>query len=182
MAHSPLTLDLALAWERMTREVPNRAFVKCVHEFDLIKLNTKLWLAITDAKLQSGSYVFSSMDVCSVPKGKHLIRPGSILTTEDTLVYYALLGASFRKIYERIGWSQDMVDYSYRLNGANHPSIWVLDRFKGWENFRIKSVAKLKKYSHVVVADIAAFYENIDLSRLISEVKSLDVPKRVLGN
>lgn len=69
-----------------------------------------------------------------------------------------------------------MVDYSYRLNGANHPSVWVLDRFKGWENFRIKSVAKLKNYSHVVVADIAAFYENIDLSRLVSEVKSLGVP------
>lgn len=176
MAHAPLILDLTLAWERMTREVPRRAFVKCVHEFELIKLNTKSWLAITDARLQSGGYVFSNMEICSVPKGKHLIRPGSILTTEDTLIYYALLGSSFKKIYERIGWSQDIVDYSYRLNGANHPSVWILDRFKGWENFRIKSVAKLKKYSHVVVADIAAFYENIDLSRLISEVKSLNVP------
>ncbi|GAA4016527.1 hypothetical protein GCM10022408_32510 [Hymenobacter fastidiosus] len=175
MPHPALTLNLRLAWERMRNEVPDRAFVRCMHELELIKLNLGGWLDDIDNKLKTGTYVFGNMSICNVPKGRYLVRPGSILTLEDTLVYYGLVGSAFEKIYDLIGWSQDRVDYSYRLNGAQQKSEWILNRFKGWENFRVKSVAKLQKYSHVVVADIAGYYENIDLSILGSQLRSLGI-------
>lgn len=176
MPHPALTLDLRLAWERMKNEVPDRAFVRCHHELEFIKLNLGGWLEEIDNKVKTGTYVFGNMNICNVPKGRYLVRPGSILTLEDTLVYYGLVGSAFDKIYALIGWSQDRVDYSYRLNGAQQKAEWVLNRFKGWENFRVKSITKLQKYSHVVIADIAGFYENIDLSILGSQLRSIGIP------
>ncbi len=40
------------------------------------------------------------------------------------------------------------------------------------ERFCIKSLELVKKHEFVVTIDIAAFYENIDIPRLISDVRN----------
>lgn len=52
---------------------------------------------------------------------------------------------------------------------------------KGWSNFRSKSLELLKEnYEYVVVSDISAFYENINISRLISDLKAFNVDAEIL--
>ena len=47
-----------------------------------------------------------------------------------------------------------------------------------WEAFRRKSLSLVDEgYSHVVLTDISAFYEHIDIDTLISDLGTLDCPK-----
>jgi hypothetical protein len=117
------------------------------------------------------------MHICDVPKEKGLIRPGSILSLADQVIYAACLGACFPFIHKTLLWAQGTVDFSYRLAiDPNNPQ-WFRSRFKGWEEFRKKSISKIDEgFSYVVIADISGYYENIDINQLISDLRQSDAP------
>ena len=169
-------LDLKTAWARVRRDFQNRVFIRHPYAIELIEWDLDGWLGEQRDAIHGGQYSPSSMFVCDVPKGNELIRPGSHLGFEDRLIYAACVGACYPMIYERLRWSQNVVDFSYRLNNPGRTD-WLRDRFTGWKEFQRKSVDSVgARISHVVVADITAFYENIDLSLLSSDLRDLDVP------
>lgn len=166
-------LDLALAWRRVKLDRPARCFITHPYLFSWIESDLRGWL---DGIRQKLAATYSPHDclICRVPKGNWMVRPGSVLDVEDELVYNAILGNFHREIWKAIGWSQGDPDVAYHFQKSPTKPEWIESGFLVWEQWRTKSLAKLKKgIQFVVFADISAFYENIDLSRLSSDLRAL---------
>ena len=174
-------LDLKTAWKRVKEDIRTRVFLRHPYSVQLIETDLDGWLSNCQKAIRSDIYVPRSMFVCDIPKGKGLVRPGSHLSYTDRLVYTACVGACFPAIHDTLKWSQGIVDFSYRLSTNPKDSDWLRDRFTGWQDFREHSVSKIDKGAlYVVMADISAFYENVDIGFLISDIKQTGAPLEVI--
>ncbi|MGA2357297.1 MAG: RNA-directed DNA polymerase, partial [Terriglobales bacterium] len=166
---------------RVKDDMRNRVFIRHPYAINLVELDLDGWLNARLSALRSNSYTPSSMFVCEVPKGKGLVRPGSHLSYSDRLVYTACVGACFPALHAALGWAQGTVDFSYRLAKRATEPEWLRDRFTGWQEFRERSVQKIDAGSlYVVLADITAFYENIDIGVLVSDLKQIGAPAEAI--
>ena len=172
----PYRSDLALAWRRTKADIQaNRAFVRTPYEIELVDQNTDEWLGHLSEKVAAG-YRPGSAAIADVPKGNGAVRPGAVLSLEDRTVYADIVGSLFPRVSTGLRWSQGTVDFSYRLAAQPDRVNWFSNRFIGWTQFRRKQLDKLQndeKTTHVVVTDLTGFYENIDLSILASDLRSL---------
>jgi hypothetical protein len=170
-------LDLRTAWRRIKRDIHDRVFIRHPYAVSMVELDLEGWLQHRLSAIQSDHYSPSPMFVCDVPKGKGLIRPGSHLSYSDRLIFTACVGACFPAIHQRLLWSQGIVDFSYRLAPDPENPDWLKDRFIGWKDFQDRSIQAIDaRISHVVIADIASFYENIDIGLLVSDLKDAHAP------
>ena len=99
----------------------------------------------------------------------------------DETVFNALVGDFHSQIYSAIEWSQGDPDIAYQLREATGTSEWLRIGFKVWKEWREKSLETLDAgVRFVAVADVAAFYENIDLGRLSSDLRACAVDQENL--
>jgi Reverse transcriptase (RNA-dependent DNA polymerase) len=170
-------LDVKTAWKRVKDDARNRVFIRHPYAIQVVDLDAEGWLKARLEDVSSGRYTPASMFVCDVPKGKGLVRPGSHLANADRLVYAACVGACFPAIHAALNWAQGTVDFSYRLAKKASDAEWLRDRFTGWQEFREESIKKIDKGAlYVVFADITAFYENVDIGILMSDLKQAGAP------
>src|SRR6185437_1262737 len=165
-------LNLPLAWERMKFDRPHRSFYTHPRLFDWIQVDLEAWFAAVRQRLQDGYTPQMSM-TCYVPKPGWLVRPGTVLDEQDELIFNALIGSLYKNAYELLGPMQGDPDMAYQVQKDSEHNEWLLSGFSVWTQWRTKSMQKLKKAQFVVLADIAGFYENIDLQRLNSDLKQL---------
>lgn len=171
-------LDLPTAWGRMKRDITDRVFIRHPYAAEVIESDLNGWLDARLEEIIKDEYHPQPMFVCDVPKGGALIRPGSHLSFRDRLIYAACLGACFPHIHKTLSWSQGVVDFSYRLAVDSRNPEWIRRKFTGWQDFRQKSIELIDKgASYVVVADITAFYENIDIGILLSDLRQIGAPQ-----
>lgn len=175
-------LDLQIAWRRVKWDIENRVFIRDPYGVAMIELDLERWLGLCLEAVRRDRYSPKAMFVCDVPKGKGLVRPGSHLAYTDRLVFAACVGACLPSIHGALRWSQGLVDFSYRLAvDAGNPE-WLRDRYIGWKEFQEKSLSAIDAgSSYVVFADITAFYENIDIAMLISDLKETGAPAPAVG-
>jgi len=174
-------LDLGLAWRRAKFDRPDRCFVSHPFLVDLVEQDLDQWLAELNARLVEG-FTPSPAIVCQEPKGGGLVRPGTHLRLEDEVVFNALLGAGFQLIAARLRWSQGNPDVAYQLAIAHDNPRWVSRGFGVWKQFREKSIAYVGQGTEFVLfADVSAFYENIDLPRLASDLRAVGIDQHVMG-
>jgi hypothetical protein len=171
-------LDLDTAWQRARREL---AMYGSPFELALIEQDTDQWLAELEQMIRSEAYAPSPMEVSELPKAQGIVRPIGHLTPVDRVVYTALVGAGFDAIHRGLAWSQGTRDFAYVLRlSESDPVQWTRSNFRGWNNFRRASLIDLDEgHSYVVFTDIAAFYENVDLAMLASDLGALGVPNEV---
>ncbi len=170
-------LDLHLSWRRVKHDMANRVFIGHSYSVTLIESDLNNWLSSIRTRLSNGTYAPSPMFVCDVPKENGLIRPGSHLSYTDRLVYTACVGACFEPIHRHLKWSQGSIDFSYIFAIDPKNPDWIRDRFAGWRDFDQKSVAQIAGgIPFVVMADISAFYENIDIGLLVSDLRAIGAP------
>jgi hypothetical protein len=170
-------LDLSLAWKRVKDDFRDRVFLRHPYAVEVIESDLRGWLTARLDSVRDGSYAPASMYVCEVPKGRGLVRPGSHLSYVDRVIYAACVGACFQAIHEALKWSQGKVDLSYRLAVQPSSPDWIRDRFTGWQEFRQQSLRRIDAGAlYVVMADISAFYENVDISVLLSDLKQSGPP------
>ena len=174
-------LNLELAWGRVRDDLENRVFVRHPYEMDLIEIDRDSWLSDRQASIRSGGYFPSAMIVCDVPKAKGGIRPGAHLQATDRLVYAACVGACLENVHAEIRWAQGVVDFAYQLAATPRERKWLRSQFAGWEEFRECSLRKLEEgFPYVVITDISAFYDNIDVATLISDLRQIGVPQALI--
>jgi hypothetical protein len=88
--------------------------------------------------------------------------------------YAAAVGALLPVINAGLNWSQGRLDFSYRLSESLRRVEWFTNRFNGWAAFPNASIERIDKgAAHIVLTDITGFYENIDLTVLFSDLRSL---------
>jgi hypothetical protein len=112
-----------------------------------------------------------------------MLRPGAVLTPEDEVVYNLLIGRLMPVVWEALKWSQGDPDVSYQIKANSTSAVrWVRRDTTIWRQWREKSLTRLtSSVSHIAVTDIAGFYENIDIDRLLSDLRSLGAPSDDLG-
>ena len=175
-------LDLKLAWRRVEADIPDRVFVCHPYEVKLIKLDLEGWLNSLHEHVRNDKYHPNPLVVCDAPKGNGLVRPGGHLSVDDRVIYAACVGACFPEIHQALSWSQGSIDFSYRLSIDSGEIEWLRNQFVGWKDFRVKSLSKIAEgISYVVFADISGYYESIDVSLLISDLKQIRAPIEVVN-
>ncbi len=171
-------LDLKTAWKRVKSDFENRVFIRNPYSIDLVEFDLDRWLSKRLSDLSENKYQPSSMFICDVPKPDGLIRPGAHLSFADRLIYAACVGACLPAIHNALKWSQGIVDFSYQLAPSPTNVHWVKGSFTGWQDFRTRSIESIEKgASYVIVADISAFYENIHIQTLISDLRGTGAPE-----
>ena len=175
-------LNLELAWKRIKLDIPNRIFTRNPFEVQLLEADLTGYLDDLSTRIHNDEYHPKPMHVCDVPKGGWLVRPGSILSTEDRIIYYACLGACMPNIYETLKWSQGIVDLAYEISNEFENAKWLESLFTGWNEFRTISVKKIESgISHLITTDISSYYENINIRTLISDLKSAGVDDNIVN-
>lgn len=176
-------LDLRVAWRRVKEDQRNdRSFVVHPVESILIESNLEGWLAEIDKAIRSKSYSPSPMAVCEVPKGRAAVRPGSILSLRDQVVYTALVGACADAIRSEADWKSPSPDFSYRINTGRNRVDWLQSRYIGWKNFREESLKRIREGTPwVVIADVVACYDNIAHRILVSDLRAVGVNAEVIS-
>lgn len=177
-----MNLGIKRAWERLQYDINKRHFLSYNYQLQLIRMDLSNWLTIKKAEFDSGNYNPSSCFICEVPKGKELVRPGTHLTIDDSLIYIALITDCCQNIFDKLKWSQNVIDFSYVLSDNHKREDWFVNQFESWSNFRIESLKKIEKgASYVVFTDITGFYENIDIPRLISDLRNCDIDHQIIN-
>lgn len=175
-------LDLRIAWRRVKDDIANRVFIHHPYSVSLVESDLDGWLGARLEMIRADRYVPDSAFICDVPKDNGLIRPGAHLSYTDRLVYTACVGACFPTIHKTLKWCQGRIDFSYRLATDPANPKWLKDRFSGWQDFRQRSIALIDGgASYVVMTDITAFYENIDLGFLLSDLRSTGAPNEAIN-
>src|SRR5262249_29237029 len=110
-----------------------------------------------------------------------MVRPGAVLDVSDEIIFNAIVGNFLPQILEAISWSQGDPDVAYQIKAKADDPKWLSSGFFVWREFDQKSLDRLEEGTQAVAfADIAAFYENIDLPRLNSDLKDLGVENKLL--
>jgi hypothetical protein len=164
-------LDLRLAWQRMKGDRPDRTFYTHPRLIEWIELDLDGWFATAKKRLVEG-YQPQTPRTCFAPKPGWLVRPGTVLDEQDELVFNALVGSFYGEAYKLLAASQGDPDAAFRVQSDATKKEWVQPISRAWDEWRTKSLEKLEASQFVVLADIAGFYENIDLQRLNSDLKS----------
>lgn len=174
-------LDLSLAWRRSVRDLEKRrAFVRHPFLDSLIDSDIERWLGDLGDLITSGRFAPSPCATVSVPKPYGHVRPGSVLQIQDQVVYNALVQALRPQLAQHIA-TPTASDYSYRLRSSAASVEWFESWFRHARALDRDSIADIDSgCTWVVVADIAGYYENIDLSTLRSDLNALDGPETVV--
>lgn len=172
-------LNLELAWKRTEKSIRRTGFFYHPYEFKLINANVSKFTENLKDKISYG-YRGTRSKIIDVPKPKYHIRPGYILTLEDTTLYAALILDSLEKIKKNIDWSSQKIRFSNDLLDSRG-NIWANQSINGWNQFREESYRLIDEgYEYVLFTDISSFYENILIDRLNSDLKNIKIDDDVI--
>ena len=175
-------LNLELAWKRVKLDIPDRVFIRNPFEVKLIEADLANYLDDLNERIDNDTYHPKPAFICDVPKGGRLIRPGSVLSIEDRIIYYACLSACMPNLYETLKWAQGTVDCSYEISHEFENVKWLKKRFICWDNFRAASLTKIDtSISHVIMTDISSYYEAINIRTLISDLSGAQIENDVIN-
>lgn len=174
-------LDLEKAWRRVKWDLQHRAFVSHAYHKELIESALDDWLEQLRVKDRQQPYAAKPCETCDVPKPGFHIRPGALLTLEDHVVYCAVLQEMYPKIREQMMKRKEPNDYAYLLAGPDDIPWFQQPPFRGWRRFQSTSLERIEEGRNVVLfADIAGFYENVDLQRLKYVLKSIGMANELV--
>jgi hypothetical protein len=175
-------LDLDLAWARVKLDVADGLiFIRRPHEIHLIEEDYEGWSGALREDVRADRYHPGPQTIVDVPKPRGAVRPGSQLSLRDAVVYYAAVGACMPTIEPSLRWAGE-IDFSHQLATDTGRQKWITNQYNGWTQFRERSLAKIDEgFSYVVTADIAAFYENVDVGTLMSDLRGVGCPTPALS-
>ena len=174
-------IDLSVAWKRFKADLPHRVFLCHPYELAVVESDLENWIEELIGEVRANRYRPRPLVVCDVPKGGGVVRPGTHFRVADGVMYAACLGACFPYIHKALSWSQGCLDFSYLLSKSPNEIEWIHGGFEGWRNFQKCTIDAIDQgASHVVFTDIAAYYENVDLSTLMSDLRQTGSPDTVV--
>ena len=164
---------VARALVRYAGDARHRSFFDHPVALSLIQQNADPWIADLVGVLDAGNYAPSPARLVAVPKPQWHVRSGTVLSIEDEVVYSYLGLRLLELIRGTIGWSSPHLRFSHRL-AASDRKYWFQKRLVGWKAFDRMSLRRMKgnDAKYVVVTDIAGFYGNISVGRLIRELRA----------
>lgn len=178
----PPVLDLKTGLSRARHDVVReRVFVTNPFELSIIDVAEAEWIEELSQRVAAGTSIPGPIQICDVPKPGHCVRPGAILRIDDAAVYAALGYEVQNAVYDKMQASTRH-DYAYTMLPPKEGSQLFESYYLGWKRFSADSIANIDSGASVVVtADIAGYYEHIDLAILMSDLLSLGVANDVVS-
>jgi len=166
-------LDFELAWKRVKNDLKENCFCNNPYINNIIDYNSIDYFKNLDDNITN--YKPTIPPIIDVPKKDWHIRPACMLTIDDQVVYSAILLYNIKKIKNALKWSVNKKRFSYILKNNQNTEFWLdYGWWNFWTKFNDKSIKLAKKYDYVLITDIAGYFENISIGRLMSDLKSLD--------
>lgn len=178
-----MNIDIELAWQRLKKDMKEKHFVSPLYLVDVLESNCTSWLPELKERIESKRNTPHPMEVVEIPKGRGLIRPGSLLNIEDNLAYFGLVQECYLAILNQIKWSQNVVDFSHIITPENvSSSDWFKGQLFGWNEFREQTLKKIREgYQYIIVTDLTGFYENIDIQVLSSDLRAAGIESGIVS-
>ena len=164
--------DLSLALKRVGQDhKKDRVFVTSPVELTIIQACEDAWLDELLDRISNADYSPSTVTICDVPKGKGGIRPGTVLSFQDQVVFTAIVGKAYRFVQNSMSWSRSRTDCAYQFTDSTQVS-WLKLPYACWIEFRDRSLAALETNIECMIStDLAGFYDHISLELLISDLR-----------
>ena len=170
--------ELNDAFRHVRDDLRERAFYRHPSDLEIVTSHRFEWLAGLQAQLDRETYVPRPVLRLSVPKADWHVRPAAVLTLEDHAVYNYLALSARTQIAPQLSWSERK-----GIRFSNHIELrrkrWFRRSFVGWKAFDKSSLRRTDKKTHVLVTDIAGYYENIDIGRLVQDLRAVGVEPAV---
>jgi hypothetical protein len=175
-------LNLELAWKRVKLDFSTKkVFVEFRNEVQILEKNLDSKVQQLTNDIISGNYHPKQSIICEIPKIGGSIRPAAYLELEDRIVYTACVGACYEKIYNFIDQEIGNIDFSNPIFPNPNKTEWISPSFSVWDNLRKKSLKLVDEFaSFVVITDISACFENIDIKCLIDDLRQIGCNNEVL--
>jgi hypothetical protein len=153
------------------------------HLLDWIESDLAGWLSDIRKDLADRTYVPEACATCYSPKPGWMVRPGAVLRLEDEVVLNAVVGYFYPRLWDALRWSQGGPDIAYQMSPNPDEPSWLKRGFPVWREWQEKSLAQLAEHGarFVLFADISAFYENVELAVLRSELNALGLEPELLA-
>lgn len=174
------SLDLNLAWIRVKNDIKDQIFINHPYLVDIIDYKMEEWLRGLNALITAGKYSPSKCQIVDVPKPGWHIRPGGVLTMEDMTVYSALVLKILPNISDNISWSERKYRFSNILNRSVYGRKWTEFPVESWKAFKNVALNKARKYQYGVKFDLASFFENIEIKRLMEDLEEMSCDKEYI--
>jgi hypothetical protein len=147
-----------------------------------IESNLEYWIQQIKSDIEKGIYKPQQSIICEVPKKGGSTRPAAYLEYEDRLVYAACVGACYKEIFEFIDSEIGQIDMSNILSSDPLSPKWVSSSFGVWKKFQDKSLEAINDFAtYVVITDISACFENVDIKRLIDDLREIGCNSEILN-
>lgn len=170
-------LNLDLAWKRVKEDFKQESFYNYPFAERVIDSNLHGWLDLLKGKLQNEDYHPSSSETFDIPKKNWHIRPGGVLLLEDSVVYSALVYDALKPIYKELHWSAKKHRFSNILKSPADSQDWFEFNMRNWNKYTDTILKEAKNSKFVVQFDVSGFFENIEISRLISDLQDIGVSR-----
>jgi hypothetical protein len=169
-----MALDFKQAWNRVKWELVNRSFTETAFDIAVWDYNREEWLIDLAERYEKGQIYPQSCEIIDVPKDGFHIRPGARITVEEHVVFTALIQEMFPSLKAYLSNPRSQRDFAYKVRTKTSVPWTEPRHFSGWNSFKDESIKKLEAgASHMLVSDLAGFYENINLERLRSRLLQL---------
>ncbi len=170
---------LQLAVARVAADQKNRTFLSSLFELSYQQHSESEWLPPLAKQLAAGDYVPRTPATFDVPKPNWHVRPGADLSVDDQVVYQYLALSIRPHVEPLLAPTEGTIRFSHYL--STRPNEWFKPAFLGWTAFRKRSVELCAHYPFVLVTDISGYYENIDIQRLVAELRACGVTGPATG-
>lgn len=168
----PELQELQLAWKRVLRDRPDKIFATHPHISDWLESDIDAWLQKISDRIEVG-FTPNAAHPCPAPKPGFLIRPGTVLDLEDEVVFAYVVSKLYPAIHKKLSSSQGNPDIAHLLSKKSTDEGWIKSDWKVWSKWRKDSIAELDGCEAILVTDIVGFYDNIELSILVSDLKAI---------
>ena len=170
--------ELSDAFRRVQNDQRERTFFTHPCNVEVLTVHRSEWLAELQRRVDDSKYTPRPAPLLSIAKENWHVRPGVVLTLDDQVVYQYLALLARPVVAPQLEWSEGKVRFSHYLSKSGASGFQR--PFLGWKNFSHASIKKLKDASkYVVITDIAGYYENIDIGRLIQDLRASGVSSSV---
>jgi len=174
--HEIPTMSLDLAWKRYAADLKDMAFVRGPFENEVIEHSLPSLADQLKASLDDGSYRPRTSEIVDIPKPGGHIRPGAVLNSLDGIVFHELVTRIAPAVQRQMLWSAGSSRFSYILKEDQTKTSWFVYEMRGWMGFAKRSLELIDEgYRFVLFADISAFFENVSLKRLASDLNGIGI-------
>ena len=171
--------ELHEAFRRVQADLRERTFYRPPSLVETVASHRVEWLAGLQERLNNGTYVPRPALQLNVPKPGWHVRPAAVLALEDHTVYNYLALSARARVAQEVLWSQQR-DIRFSHHVELRGRRWFRRDFVGWKQFDGSSLRRTEKKPYVLVTDIAGYYENIDIGRLVQDLQVIGVEQAVV--